>query len=193
MKTKFQLISGLTLMMFGLFILQTLFCQDSYIKHRLNFKLGYTRNSMLMFHESVGNYRLEANYGSFKYLETGVYIGYSNYRYEYEHDVLNGTSSYISGNHTLFYGVNCNFHPLTFLIKKEAFRFDVYLTGKLGGVYFSKPISYYQPVQHYKEFAVGGGLSYYLGKHLGLYMEYCYGKYIFWDKTKFRYGLTLKF
>ncbi len=198
MKTKFQLTRIFNLIFFGWIIFQNSFGQESYIKNRLNFKAGYARYTTGMRGDKkvgVGNYRIETNYGILKYFETGAYIGYSRFDYYRPIEVDSFSTSYsIEGNNTFFYGANCNFHPLTFLIKKDAFRFDLYLTGKFGGVYFSKPLGPHQEIRnHFAEYSIGAGLSYYLGKHLGLFLEYSYGKYVYGDKNKLRYGLTLKF
>ena len=151
--------------------------------------------------EKVGNYRLEVNYGILNNIEIGAYIGYSKFDYYRETSLDSIHKSYrVEDNNCPFYGVSVNFHILPFLIKKEDFRFDLYVTGKFGGVYFTKPTLYnytfngpmLKDGQIY-EYGIGGGLSYYLGRHLGIYAEYCYGKYYSRDNFKLRYGLTMKF
>lgn len=189
------------LLVSSLFILNS-YAQDSYIKNRWNIKAGYARYKNGMSREKVGNYRMEVNYGILNYLEIGAYIGYSKFDYYHKiiADSLNSGGYSVGDNNTLFYGASFNFHILPFLIKKDDFRFDLYVTGKFGGLYFTKPTPYrytfngptFREGQIY-EYGIGGGLSYYLGKHLGVFAEYCYGKYYFGDKNKLRYGLTLKF
>lgn len=208
MKNKSQLKKSVfILVVSSLFILNS-YSQDSNIKNRWNFKAGYSRyktgshsiSNNKIKALTVGNYRIEANYGILNYLEIGGYIGYSKFDYfrSIIRDSINTGAYSVEPNNTPFYGANFNFHILPFLIKKDDFRFDLYVTGKLGGLYFTKPAYILHNGQTFKkgniyEYGIGGGLSYYLGKHLGVFAEYCYGKYYFQDDSNFRYGLVLKF
>lgn len=197
MRNKLQLKKVFFLGVINLLML-TSFGQDSYIRNRLNFKAGYSRYTTGSYSggnsqrkaNTVGNYRLEANYGISNLIEAGVFFGFSTF----ESRKLNwaDTTMLRNDSFTPFYGINCNLHLLPLLIKKDDFRFDLYLTGKLGGVFFTSP-SGYSPHGYSTEYGLGAGVSYYLGKHLGLYAEYCYGKYYFKDSSKLRYGLTIKF
>ena len=170
------------------------FGQESYIKTRWNLKGGYSRyeTSTYIYNKNVtvGNIRLEANYGILNYIETGIYVGYS----KIELIKINFADTIIIRKDcpTPFYGITCNFHILPFLVKEKDFRFDLYLTGKLGALYFKSPSDFNTHGQ-YSEYGLGGGLSFYLWKHLGAYAEYSYGKYYFKDDSNFRYGLTIKF
>ena len=173
------------------------YSQDSYINRRWNIKAGYARYKTGTMTgrkvETTGNYRLEINYGFLKFFETGIYIGSSRFDYLSQLD----TSSYIPVYYFApFYGVNLNFHGLPFLIKAENFRFDLYLTGKYGGLFLKRMRTGKQ--YHEIEYAMGIGLCFYPWNHVGLFIEYCYGNYLFEDSfsndhTKFRYGLTFKF
>lgn len=174
------------------------FGQESYIKNRLNFKAGYSRyetnrgkySNGKIIPITVGNYRIETNYGISNLLETGIYVGYSKFQSFW----MNwGDSTFnFTDCPTPFYGVTFNFHLLPLLIKEDDFRFDLYLLGKFGGIFFASPAKYY-PTGSSIEYGIGGGLTFYLWKHLGAYAEYSYGKYFFRDNTNFRYGLTFKF
>ena len=198
MKNKLQLKKILFTGVISLLML-TSFGQDSYIKNRWNIKAGYARYNKDFRHEKVGNYRIEVNYGILNNIEIGAYIGYS--KFDYYREITTTDSLHkaymVEDNNTPFYGASFNFHILPFLIKKDDFRFDLYITGKFGGVYFTKPAQY-QSVFNFKEgniyeYGIGGGLSYYLGKHLGVFAEYCYGKYYIGESNKLRYGLAMKF
>ena len=101
-------------------------------------------------------------------LETGFYAGYAR--------------------STLYYGVNCNYQLIPLLVKEDDIRFDLYITGKLGGVYGS----YFQK-KSFAEYRIGGGFSFYLLKHIGLFTEYSYGKFNLLNSKIFRFGLTMKF
>jgi hypothetical protein len=126
----------------------------------------------------MGNYRVEANYGVSRQIETGIYTGFSYYQ---------SLSAYWS------YGINANYHLLPFIIDSDNFRFDLYFAGKFGGwkSYSTFSSSYRSP--HKLEYGFGPGVSFYLWKHLGIFTEYCYGKYYFKENNNFRYGMTLKF
>lgn len=197
MRNKLQLKRAFFLGVISLLML-TSFGQDSYIKNRLNFKAGYSRYATGSYIVSsgqqkaltIGNYRLDANYGISNLIEAGVYVGFSTF----ESQKINwaNTTILINDSSTPFYGINCNFHLLPLIIKKDDFRFDLYLTGKLGGLFFTSP-SGYSPHGYLTEYGLGAGAAYYIGKHLGLYAEYCYGKYYYKDNSKLRYGLTMKF
>jgi len=162
-------------------------CQYNYIHNRWNIKVGYarykisTRNNDVQ--PTIGNYRLEFNYGFLKNIESGFYLGYSSYRH------MNTSPRY----HTPYYGINLNFHLLPFLINKPDFRFDLYLGGKAGGFYFR------MQEMHMFEYSVGAGMCFYPWKHLGIYTEYGFGNYLYEDNfnsrdhSKFRYGLSFKF
>lgn len=172
--------------------------QESYIKSRLNFKTGYSRyttnNGVVSNGKvkalTVGNYRIEANYGISNLIETGIYVGYSkfdSFRINWADTSFNFTAC-----PTPFYGINCNFHLLPLLIKEDDFRFDLYLSGKFGGLFFDSPTGFF-PTGSAFEYGIGGGLSFYIWKHLGVYAEYTYGKYFFRDNSNLKYGLTMKF
>jgi len=198
MKNKSQLKKAVFfLVVSSLFILNS-YAQDSYIKNRWNIKAGYARYNKDFRQEKVGNYRIEVNYGILNHIEIGAYIGYSKFDYYREITADSIHKAYmVEDNNTPFYGISFNFHILPFLIKKDDFRFDLYVTGKFGGIYFTKPAPFQYTFKFKEgniyEYGIGGGLSYYLGKHLGVFTEYCYGKYYFGDRNKLRYGLTLKF
>jgi hypothetical protein len=172
--------------------------QESYIKNRVNFKTGYSRyatNRSVISNGklkalTVGNYRIEANYGISNLIETGIYVGYS----KFDSFRINwaDTSFNFKNCSTPFYGINCNFHLLPFLIKEDDFRFDLYISGKFGGLFFASPTGFF-PTGSAFEYGIGGGLSFYIWKHLGVYAEYTYGKYFFRDNSNLRYGLTMKF
>jgi hypothetical protein len=166
--------------------------QESYIKDRLNVKAGYSqiRTSRSNGNKAltVGNYNIEANYGILNNLETGLYAGYSKFNI-----LTNPTGTWISKDYTIpYYGINCNFHILPFLVKGDDFRFDLYLAGKVGGLYFTTPAGS-NPHGHTSEYGIGAGVCFYLWKHLGLFSEYSYGNYYFNDNENFRFGLTFKF
>ncbi len=171
------------------------FCQsDSYIKNRWNIKAGYARyitgNRSNNKNETTGNLRLECNYGILNFIESGLYIGFSNF------DFIINTDFDHKKYFTPFYGININVHLLPLIVKSNDFRFDLYLAGKFGGRYFTTPDNYYIH-GHYNEYGLGSGISFYFWDQFGIYAEYCFGKYQFRDaikdNAKLRYGVTFKF
>ena len=199
MKTNTILISTAIMLLINALTRINAYCQESYINDRWNIKAGYARYKTGRMSDgkekTTGNYRIEANYGILKYIETGVYLGCSNF----EIGNYNQADSSITINNyfTPFYGVNLNFHLLPFIVRRNNFRFDLYLTSKLGGVYFSVPENSTLH-GHNTEYAIGVGLCFFIWDHIGLYTEYCLGNFIFEDSfsndhMKFRYGLTFKF
>ncbi len=150
--------------------------QDSYIKDRWNLKAGYARYDGLWLTKTkmkptFPNYRIEANYGLLEFLEVGGYLGYSRFT-----AFVPQTGDIISENHDApFFGVGLNFHPLSFLIKKPDFRFDLYLLARYGGIYFSSPEGYVPQRGFQFQYHHGAGLAFYLTKHIGIFGEYSYG------------------
>jgi len=125
-------------------------------------------------------------------MEGGIYGGYSTIHL-FEQVSPNGTRGYTRSG--FFYGVNCNFHLLPYVMKKDDLRFDLYVTGKLGGVTIKSTKSY-------EEHCLGGGAAIYLFEHLGVFCEYTYGKFynnpprhIFERPVhnKVNFGLAVKF
>jgi len=57
------------------------------------------------------------------------------------------------------------------MIKKDDPRLDLYINGKLGGITIKQHKSF-------EEHSIGGGASVYLSKHLGIFGEYNYGKFL---------------
>lgn len=184
-----------TILLALIFSCVTVFAQDSYIKNRWNFKVGYAsyQGYFVSNHgskQTFGNYRLEANYGILNFLETGLYLGYS--RTTSMPVPVVGQGLIYENQNTPFFGIGLNFHPLTFLIKKPDFRFDLYLLGRYGGIYYSSPADYI-PAKGLKfQNSQGAGLAFYITKHIGVFTEYSFsGLHV--KSGNFRYGLSVKF
>jgi hypothetical protein len=188
---------------------QSVNAQDSNIKGRWNGKLGYynyPKRDAKGGSSITPTIRMEANYGFTKYIEAGAYIGLARPEslvFEY----TDSTTSAL-GKFTFMpsYGANVNFHLLPLFIEKNDFRFDLYVAAKLGGHYCSVPEGNFPAHGHMTEYGIGLGFSFYLFKHLGIFAEYSYGQYDYFDETAnyfirfnpvpptaLRYGLTMKF
>jgi hypothetical protein len=178
-----------------LFSALSLHAQDSFIKNRFNIKAGYTsyQGFFVSNHgikQSFGNYRLEANYGILNFLETGIYLGYS--RTTSQPVPVIGQGLIYQNLNTPFFGVGLNFHPLTFLVKKPDFRFDIYLLGRYGGIYYSSPKDYL-PTEGLKfQNSQGAGLAFYFTKNIGIFTEYSFSE-LHVNSGNLRYGLSVKF
>ncbi len=187
-----------TLLVFSVLFLTVinLSAQETNKIDKLNFKLGYSRYTDTEFffdnflkHDwddktPVGNIRLSTNYVINKYIDAGLYFGYSLYKtyipYVYSIDYVDVSS--------IMYGVSSNIHFLPFFIKMERSRIDVYASLHYGGIHLFEPEGGINTKKNYTEYGIYGGLAFYPFRHLGFYAEYGYGKYANW-----RYGLSLKF
>lgn len=175
--------------------------QNNMIENRINTKLGLSFYPPLSNADNrTANFRIETNYGVLKFLEAGAYLGYS--RVKTIEPIINSVR-HIRYTHSPFYGITANFHILPFFFKKNNFRFDYYLTGKLGGNYYFTTEGAFPEQGHHSEYAVGMGGAFYPWKHLGLFVEYCYGKYSYYGyppgtfldnlQSNLRFGFTYKF
>jgi len=160
------------------------------IRKRLTIKLGYAfypyKIKPQIENNPFGTITIKAdiNYGITKNMEAGAYLGYG---YFYEQGML-FTQSHQMYPHRVLYGININYQILPYIVKREDFRFDLYLTGNCGGVYYIVPDNI--NISNYLKYDYGlyGGLSFYIFKHIGLFIEYGYG-----NMTNLRYGLAFKF
>ncbi|MDR0286201.1 MAG: hypothetical protein LBI03_00595 [Clostridiales bacterium] len=196
---------------FSLFLLCSLYCielygQESYLKNRWNIKLSYapyptgvtTGKENVVKNKSVltTDIRLEANYGFLKFLEAGVYVGYSPFKDKYS---IFGRHPY---GHVLSYGLNANLHFLPFFKLQSEPRLDFYFTAKYGGR--SSLTSNAYGNKH--DLGFGLGFSWYFSRHTGMYAEWLltnglFAEYyrhssrvpFFFEKSTFRVGFTVKF
>ena len=170
--------------------------QDSYIKARWNIKAGYTQypGLPLAWHgieDSYGNLRMEADYGILKFLEFGGYLGYSRILSTNLAVAEVGEQVLFKKLNTPFFGINVNFHPLTFLIHQPDFRFDVYLLARYAGLFYTSSNDYIPKRGFGFLYEHGAGLSFYLTKHIGIFGEYSYS--VLRDSFRnLRYGLSVK-
>jgi hypothetical protein len=143
----------------------------SNIKDRWNIKVSYS--FVLTGNTGIDpfrhkRYNFEINYGFLDYIEAGIYGGYSSVKlFEY----TSASSGRFITTDAYLYGLNCNFHLLPFLIKKDDPRLDLYINGKLGGITIKQ-------YKSFEEHSFGGGATVYLSKHLGIFGEYNYGKFL---------------
>jgi len=179
------------------------FGQQTYIKDRLNLKITNARyhSGWLLKENSekkirTGKYRIEGNYGFFNSIEVGMYLGFYVFtNYEIVGTELFAAKKYIIPN----YGINANWHIFPYFIKNDDFRFDLYVTTKIGGEYYTIPGPSTFLDRHFTEISLGSGFAFYLTKHIGLFAE-C-GFYVIpktektsdLDNFLLSYGLSFKF
>ncbi len=189
MKTKKTI--QLTILAFTLLLIQqAVFSQSSYIKNRWNFQVGFIPDSRKDMIPKANQFRASVNYGILNFAEIGVYLGGSDYL-----QFSQPPNNDIRDAYAPVYGINANAHLLPFLVKKEDFRFDLYLTTKFGGFYCSgNEIEYFQGA--YWQYFIGGGLAFYPTKHIGVFAEYGYENRAIYNglsHNAMQIGVALKF
>jgi len=171
----------------------------SNIKDRWNIKASYsiilTGNHTRFDPFKHKRYNFELNYGFLDNIEAGIYGGYSSIKL---FEFTSANSGRFTTTDAYLYGLNCNFHLLPYLIKKDDPRLDLYITGKLGGITIKQ-------LKTFEEHCIGGGAAVYLSKHLGIFGEYNYAKFMNKPTNKFgnflynpvynkiNFGLAVKF
>lgn len=174
--------------------------QKSYIKDRLNVKIAYNGYPWMgdmhydevfsKFYHTTPASKVDVNYGFFKFLESGAYIGFSMYEWadfsELERAMDNPALLPVSivpiKKPMILYGVNLNMQLLPFIVACDDFFLDVYLSAKLGGIYFVDKNKSLFAVKHSNfDYGFYGGLTVHPFKHWGLFGEYGFGNYIKWS------------
>ena len=162
------------------------------INGRWNIKAHYSayNNIGLSYNESSSPvFQCEVNYGVLNFLEVGLYGGNGRIKTEEIFSIENDFSYSGGGRaNALFYGLNANIHLLPFIIKAEKFRFDIYLSGKMGGLYYLTKENIYPAPGHVFDYGFYAGSAFYLGQHWGIFGEYGFGNHV-----KYRVGLSFKF
>lgn len=170
-----------------------LFSQTSHINDRFTIKIQYSRYPEYVKYpedKKTGNIKLNANYGVLNHIEIGGYISYCKFNAHpdprkqlHTHHRTGQKFSHAPG-----LGININYQLLPYLIIAEDFRFDIYLSGNIGGFYRFSPIDYLPTNAFIWDYNVGVGFTVYLWKHVGLFVEYGYGNY-----ANLCYGVNYKF
>jgi hypothetical protein len=165
------------------------FAQEEAEVPKWSIKLGYATyynednifngGSMKFTHPSI---RADANYRFKRFVESGIYLGYSSVSM-----VPKPPGGDVISANTPFLGIGANFHLLQLLRPRDNLRLDIYVRGEFGGHYYLAPDTYFGS-GFKSDMAIGVGIAYYLGDHFGLFAEYTYGSY-----TDFRFGVSVKF
>jgi hypothetical protein len=176
-----------------LFMAVSVTAQDSYLKNRWNIKLA---GAPKFNYKHTGFLITEANYGILNNFEIGVALGLKNTRISKLKPGASNPPSYndyYSADYIMpIYNLNLNYHLLPYLVKGNNSKFDLYLSGRLGGYYINSN-AYDKPF--FWNYYLGGGLAWYFTRNIGIYTEY--GKQyhfnsIYTDKG-FRFGIGVKF
>jgi hypothetical protein len=180
-----------------LFLAVSTMAQDSYLKNRWNFKLAGAPKLIINNRGYNAFLMAEANYGVLNHIEVGVALGFENtYVARLKSNASNppiwsdySFEDYVSP----LYNLHLNYHLMPYLVKEKNSRFDVYLTGKLGGAYIES-----DNLDHnfFWNYYLGGGLSWYFTRYVGIYTEI--GKQERFNseykgKAQFRFGVAVKF
>lgn len=142
----------------------------SRIKERLTIKAGYaTQVSSGFWHNPYRDerYRLGVDYGVLDFVEGGVYGGYSGVRLVRR---ITPTSFQGYKADAYSYGLNCNVQLLPLIFKNGSSLFDLYITGKVGGVTIKSEKSF-------EEHSLGAGTTMYLFRCAGVFGEFSYYKH----------------
>lgn len=179
----------LIILSISIFITFGVNAQDTGVKNRWNIKTTYFTTGTKEDSKKMHNLIAEGNYGIFKVMEVGGYIGYGFGNWK-----------------DLLYGGNLNIHILPIFIESSNLRLDIYASGKIGIGNMEKEM-YNKPSIKQNELTWGYylGASYYLFKHFGFYIETGYEQFTSFEFTSYsdkqlvktgfnmRLGLTYKF
>lgn len=172
------------LLLASLLISINTFAQVNTVPKRINAKLGFALSNQEGTNSNLPNFRVEVNYKMLPFIEVGVYAGFGFY----EDIQIVGSRATISGYAATNYGLNANFHFLPLIVKEKKVRFDLYVSGKLGGINPERKNFSPLPHKYFSDYGVYAGAAYYFTRHFGVYGEFGYGSY-----TNLRYGLSFKF
>ncbi len=200
------------------------FSQNSLLTDKITCKLGLTSMNAIsvlefngsphFYREKKPHYQLQLSYKLNKFVDFGLYFGYSKLYHEvklpydaekgyYVLESNDGTRriiqlshhSYKFDSHAFSYGLKSDIHILPVLFNKRIDRLDVYLVPSIGFVSES-----YRDINdeiikkpEFLSYGVGIGTSYYFTKHLGLFGEYHLGHFYNLSKSRWHAGVVFKF
>jgi hypothetical protein len=174
----------------------------SYSRYKTAYDYGVFSNIGDFFYvwqnRKMSNFKVEANYGINKFIETGIYTGFQHYEWVDVDEVEEGEETPFRENFAPLFGVNINFHILPFLIKSNECRWDVYLTTKYGGCYLPHKENPDNIGGKYRqEYGLGMGVGYYFKNIIGIYAESSVGQFSYFPKYvesnfRFRIGIAAK-
>lgn len=171
-----------------LFVLQIAYAQQEKRNNKFEIKLNHSRLSLS--YEKSHIFGADINYYAFKNISLGVSSGFGKYRTY----VFGSSSGEIIYGNVILMKMNANYHLLPLFIEQgEQLRFDLYLSAKLGGRYFSTPENRLPEKGFRADNGLYSGFSFYLSKHFGLNTEYGINFLKSSNYWNLRYGLTFRF
>lgn len=153
------------------------YSQETYTHKRtnLNFCKSFYQDPInkSTYKKKVGTQtgRVEYSYGISNHLSAAAAVGYGSYSIKsglFDHYTFDSP-------HRFLYGGVINYQLLPFLIKSNDFRLDLYLSGKLGGIYFFSPYNSIIPLEEKLYYGAYAGFACYFFRHAGCFIEYGYG------------------
>jgi len=136
-------------------------------------------NFLIAKQRNMTNFKVEANYGINNFIELGIFAGFQHYEW------LHWTSVTRNESFAPLFGVNANFHILSFFVKSKKCYWDLYLTTKYGGCYLPhKEIEDTEFLcrKYRHEYGLGLGVSYYIKNIIGIFAEGSIGQYFFFKR-----------
>lgn len=132
--------------------------------------------------------KLSVHKGINHYLETGLYLGHTNYFF------IASDGKNIGTGNRLLTGLSVKAHLLPFVITAEDIRFDIYVRSRLGiSQLFGDP----NPNLHRSllQYCLGSGFAIYPTKRIGIFAEFGYDNLgmLGIEKWRLEYGLVFKF
>ena len=135
----------------------------------------------MMQQRKMVNFKVEANYGVNKFIETGIFVGFQHYEWCKDYYSFDTPSKSFAP----LLGVNLNFHILPFFVKSEKCHWDLYLTTKYGGCYLPHKeidIPDFECSKYRQEYGLGLGVSYYIRNIVGFFAEGSVGQFYYFKK-----------
>ncbi len=163
--------------------------KSSYIKNRLTFDASYSlMNNQYNKNLKINGFSLSANYGTAKFLETGLYYAFGKRMTDYH-----------------FVGIQNRFHILPFFVNTDNkfFRFDTYISNQTGMYVIGASYDFIgvkNPIFFHTN--VGLGAAFYVFRNMAIRFEYRWD-FIFgklngmktdpYLQNGFNVGISLKF
>lgn len=192
-----------------LFISLTTIAQQHSISDRLSIKLGaglinaepYKYENKIVQARYKPQVGIALQYEVFTHFDAGVYIAYSNIGHMLSYDIKVVDNLVVSAteenvpSHTLYYGLNFNYHLLPLLLKNDNLRFDVYPIASMGLVSRSwgEMDGTEVKIDPFLEYHFGLGLGYKFSPRFELFGEYSLGRFYNEGKSKISCGLAYFF
>jgi len=143
------------------------------------------------FKESVSNLGFAVSYKLFKNFQGGIYGSYSTLsgaKKNIETGVINSWSE----ADAVYYGLQANYQILPLIFEKPI-RFDLYATGRLGGIHkWWDGYNNIQLTENFLEVGIGLGAAINFSRKFGIFGEALGGRF-YYSKFNWRTGVSFNF